>query len=336
MMKEANLVLEWMPIASEGDKPVPRGGHTAVAAEATIVIFGGHSYGGNGKFFYYNDTYLFDVDTGVWHNVTCGGELPQARYGHTAVLVGNRMFIFGGKGEKGSLRDIYFLDLLQWTWVPVSSTSAGPSPRLYHASSLVGRKIVVHGGWDGMRRCLDDLWVFDTDAFTWLNPRTAGLSPTPRYGHELKLLDDGRIFLFGGMRIEGEVKGVPEYLGDIRQLHTETMVWSKPRIASENNFFPSARCNHTLTQIDGQMVLFGGWGVGGVQSKAENTRRGAGSIFVFDINACTWWQPLVPSKMFEHRYGHTATTMGNTIFIFGGWNGKQASNSLVQMTLSPV
>ena len=51
-----------------------------------------------------------------------------------------------------------------------------------HASLLVGRKIVVHGGWDGNKRCMNDLWVFDTDAFTWLSPRTAGLPPVPRYG----------------------------------------------------------------------------------------------------------------------------------------------------------
>jgi hypothetical protein len=55
--------------------------------------------------------------------------------------------------------------------------------RLNHASVLVGRKMVVHGGWDGKRKSLNDLWVFDTDSFTWLNPITAGLSPCPRYGN---------------------------------------------------------------------------------------------------------------------------------------------------------
>jgi N-acetylneuraminic acid mutarotase len=338
MMQEGipNLVLEWAPIAPEGDKPVPRGGHSAVAADSTLVVFGGHSYGGEGKFYYYNDTHLFDAETGIWHSVHCGGELPQARYGHSVALVGNRMFMFGGKGETSTFRDVHFLDLIQWTWVPVSSTSAGPSPRLNHASCLVGRKIVVHGGWDGAKRCLNDLWVFDTDAFTWLNPRTAGLPPTPRYGHELLLMNDGRILLFGGMTNEGQVKGIPEYFGDLRQLETETMVWSKPRVDSQCEFYPSARYNHSLTPLGGQLLLFGGWGLGGLQAKAENNRPGAESVFAFDVETHTWWQPPMPSKMFEHKYGHTTTVMGNTMFIFGGWSGKQASNTLVQVALSPA
>ena len=115
------------------------------------------------------------------------------------------MFLFGGKGEGGVMRDIHFLDLVEWTWVPVSATSAGPSPRMNMASLLVGRKIVVHGGWDGTKKCVNDLWVFDTDAFTWLNPRTAGLPPVARYGHALQLLEDGRILMFGGMSVnDGE------------------------------------------------------------------------------------------------------------------------------------
>ena len=119
--------------------------------------------------------------------------------------VGSRMFLFGGKGESGVMRDIHFLDLVEWTWVPVSATSAGPSPRMNMASLLVGRKIVVHGGWDGTKKCVNDLWVFDTDAFTWLNPRTAGLPPVARYGHALQLLEDGRILMFGGMSVnDGE------------------------------------------------------------------------------------------------------------------------------------
>ena len=66
--------------------------------------------------------------------------------------------------------------------VPISNLSQFLR-RMNHASVLVGRKIVVHGGWDGVRTCLNDgVWVFDTDTFGWMNPRTAGFTPPPRYG----------------------------------------------------------------------------------------------------------------------------------------------------------
>jgi N-acetylneuraminic acid mutarotase len=122
-----NLVVDWAPVNAEGNKPSPRGGHSAVAVGSSIVVFGGHGY--NGKFEYYNDTHIFDGDTGTWHNVRCSGVLPEPRYGHSVVVVGNRMFLFGGKGQGTIFRDVHFLDLEEWAWVPVSSTSTGPSPR---------------------------------------------------------------------------------------------------------------------------------------------------------------------------------------------------------------
>jgi host cell factor len=47
------------------------------------------------------------------------------------------------------------------------------------------------GGWDG-NEIFDDLWVFNTDSFAWMQPRTTGFAPTPRYGHTLTLTS-GRI-----------------------------------------------------------------------------------------------------------------------------------------------
>jgi len=245
---QTQLVIDWALVNAEGSKPTPRGGHSAVAVESNIVLFGGHAY--NGKFEYYNDTHIFDCITNTWHSVKCSGVLPQPRYGHSVTVVGNRMFMFGGKGEGTIFRDIHFLDLDEWAWVPVSSTASGPSPRLNHASVLVGRKLVVHGGWDGKKRCLSDIWVFDTDSFTWMSPTTAGLAPSARYGHSLQLLNDGRIMLFGGMSVkDGEV---PTYHNDLRELNTESMVWSKTRVSAE--VLPSARYNHSFNQLGSQMV----------------------------------------------------------------------------------
>ena len=60
-------------------------------AESSLVVFGGHAYGGKGAFEYYNDTHLFDAESGRWHNVRCSGELPAPRYGHSVVLVRTRL-----------------------------------------------------------------------------------------------------------------------------------------------------------------------------------------------------------------------------------------------------
>ena len=141
--------LSFARIVTDGDSPSARGGHSAAMAEDQVIIFGGSCYTSGGRFAYFNDTFTLDTEHHLWHKVACSGEAPTPRYGHSAELIGSRMFVFGGRGEVGTLRDMYFLDLVEWSWVPLSVTSACPSPRFFHASLLVGRKVVVHGGWDG-------------------------------------------------------------------------------------------------------------------------------------------------------------------------------------------
>jgi hypothetical protein len=77
-----------------------------------------------------NETWVFDIEKECWYLINCSGELPAPRYGHSAHIIGSRMFIFGGKTSNGSiLRDVMFLDLIEWIWVPVNPLSQGPSAR---------------------------------------------------------------------------------------------------------------------------------------------------------------------------------------------------------------
>jgi N-acetylneuraminic acid mutarotase len=110
--------------------PPGRGGSTGVFANGKLVVFGGHFFSGDDKFEYLNETWLLDVDNLVWHQVSCSGELPGPRYGHTAHVLGSRMFVFGGKGPGDTVyKDVYFLDLIEWVWVPVNVISEMPQPR---------------------------------------------------------------------------------------------------------------------------------------------------------------------------------------------------------------
>jgi hypothetical protein len=108
-----------------------------------MVVFGGHFFAGNDKFEYLNETWLLDAENLNWHKINCSGEIPSPRYGHSAHILGSRMFIFGGKGPGDTVnKDVYFLDLLEWVWVPVNTISLTPPPRFHSAN--VHRQFSFH------------------------------------------------------------------------------------------------------------------------------------------------------------------------------------------------
>jgi Rab9 effector protein with kelch motifs len=296
------------------------------------VCFGGHYYAGDDKYEYLDDTWLLDVDHVTWHKMTCTGQVPSPRYGHSAHIIGSRMFVFGGKGPRGAVyKDVYFLDLIEWVWVPVSSVSQGPSARFFHASELVGRKIVVHGGWD-CDEVFGDIWIFNTDSFSWIQPRTAGFAPTPRYGHTLTLVPDGRLFIFGGCTLDKDT-GVPKYNDDTRVLDTETMIWTRPRI---NGHTPTGRYGHTASAIgDGKIAIFGGWGRGGCQSKDAISDPRAYPMQILDTASMYWWVPQkVGKKPVRPIYNHGACRAGgSSLLLFGGFDGRQALYDFTVMNI---
>ena len=297
-----------------------------------MIVFGGHRYQGDSKFIYFNETLVLELDSLTWRKVKTGGETILPRYGHSAELVGSRMFVFGGKGDENNLfRDMYFLDLVDWIWAPVISQSKGPSPRMGHASLLVGRMIVIHGGWDGKANVNNDIWIFNTETFTWAEPKTSGMPPSPRFGHSLNLQQDdgdGRIILFGGSTMKPD--GVPDYLNDMLELNTESMVWSRVK---QQGQFPTQRYNHTTSVVGSKMVLFGGWGYGGNQSKIENNRPVTETMEIFDFRTNTWYIPDVLKGPILHRHGHTCSIADDALVIFGGWDGKQATNDTIVLQL---
>jgi host cell factor len=140
--------------------------------------------------------------------------------------------------------------------------------------------------------------------------------------------------LFGGAGLSAQ--GVPEYYNDLRELDTETMIWSRARTSGDG---PSARYMHIAAVVPGgQLVVYGGWGVGGLQCREENARQGAESIMVLDTVRSEWVRPKWAREAVVHKYGHTCCVgEGGAMVIFGGWDGKQALNdALVMQIVSPT
>lgn len=313
-----------IPLFESNPPPKGRGGITLNFVDNKILCFGGHYFAGDNKFEYLNETWILDIQTQIWYKIKCNGDIPSPRYGHSAHLIGSRLFVYGGRGKRGSLcRDIYVLFLDTWEWKVIQSPTVYPTSRFFHASETVGKKIVIHGGWNGSD-VLDDLWIFDTDAYTWIQPATSGFSPSARYGHTLSLIPDGRLYLFGGCTLHKETK-IPTYKNDSYSLDIQTMQWIRPSI---NGDAPTCRYGHSATVlVDGNIVIFGGYGTGGCQSREFINDPRVHSIVILDTKLMTWVIPEKSNKnALTHVYNHGACRAGksSSVIVFGGFDGRQS------------
>jgi len=271
----------------------------------------------------------------IYEFLSCDIICNDCRYGHSATVIGSKMFVFGGMGKGGDLyRDLHSLDLISWEWADVRAITASPTPRFNHGCCGIGNKIVVQGGWDGGETAYNDLWVFDTSSFSWTQPRTAGFAPSPRYGHSLTFIPStGQVVVFGGACFDEEV-GCLTYLDDVKILDSSSMIWSRPSLSGKT---PSPRFMHSACLVEGErIVISGGWGRGGVQAKGESTDPSAYPLSVLDLSSSKWRVPKRSVKRrVPNRYGHEVVTIAeNLCMMFGGFDGKQAVNSLLVLEFS--
>lgn len=128
-------------------KPPPLSNHTMIVFKNKIYIFGG----------VYNhekvsrDLWCYNIVNNEWLHLQTTGDMPLPVNEHSAVLVGEKMYIYGGNDFSGTIYDtLYSLDLrtLQWKLLSKKFSTGGPGPRCGHSMSYIPRlhKLVIMGG----------------------------------------------------------------------------------------------------------------------------------------------------------------------------------------------
>lgn len=105
---------EWTKPNCTGTPPCPRESHTAtVVGDDNLVIFGGS---GEGEANYLNDVHVLDVKNMTWSSPEMKGEIPAPRDSHTAVAIGNKLFIYGGDCGERYHGEVDVLDTQTMAW----------------------------------------------------------------------------------------------------------------------------------------------------------------------------------------------------------------------------
>ncbi|XP_072344087.1 host cell factor 1-like isoform X2 [Scyliorhinus torazame] len=166
----------------------------------------------------------------------------------------------------------------------------------------------------------NDLFELQASRWEWkkLKPKPPknGSLPCPRLGHSFSLVGN-KCYLFGGLANDSEdpKNNIPRYLNDVYILELRpgsgVMSWDNP---ITYGVLPPPRESHTAviyTDKDmkkSKLVIYGG--MSGCR---------LGDLCTLDIDTLTWNKPNMNGVSPLPRSLHSATTVDNKMYVFGGW-----------------
>jgi hypothetical protein len=265
------------------------------------------------------DTWALDMNTGAWQEFRTTGQGPSGRYAHSAnLLAANLILVFGGFDSHSYFNDLYILDLTTRTWSLVEPMGdVCPPPRYAHSTTMVGRQLVVFGGCGNDTQALNDLWIFDLESLTWINPTLSGVPPAQRSYHTASLIGD-KILFFGG-------KKGKTWHNDLIMLDIPSRAWVPIKLTPpKEGMILASRGYHTATMVNDNFICIIG-GFNGAQMCKD--------VLIIDLASMRW---MVYAKVNLVRCKHTTNIFGNKLMLFGGHDGVAFTNILAHFEIEPI
>ncbi|XP_027857361.1 acyl-CoA-binding domain-containing protein 6 isoform X2 [Xiphophorus couchianus] len=156
----------WYQPIVEGDKPLPRFGHSATLLGQKLVIFGGQMTAA-----YLNDLHVLDLGLMEYTAVKCANRPPLPRGFHAAApVLGNRILISGGRSAIGPLQDVHVFNTDTGMWSSVTCPLLCSKPCAGHSminlqteqgeNRNIKCTVLVFGGSDCSGSFYNDTQIF--------------------------------------------------------------------------------------------------------------------------------------------------------------------------------
>uniref|UniRef100_A0A6Q2XGA9 Host cell factor 1 n=1 Tax=Esox lucius TaxID=8010 RepID=A0A6Q2XGA9_ESOLU len=247
------------------------------------------------------------------------GPVPRPRHGHRAVTIKELMVVFGG-GNEGIVDELHVYNTATNQWfIPAVRGDIPPGCAAY-GFVCDGTRLLVFGGMVEYGKYSNDLYELQASRWEWkklkAKPPKNGPPPCPRLGHSFSLVGS-KCYLFGGLANDSEdpKNNIPRYLNDLYTLElragSSVVGWDIP---ITYGVLPPPRESHTAVVYTekeskkSRLIIYGG--MSGCR---------LGDLWTLDIETLTWTKPSVNGTAPLPRSLHSATTIGNKMFVFGGW-----------------
>ena len=167
-------------LLDEGKAPAPQPRSNTTLArhpqDGALWVMGGNLSGDGLAFAPMNDTWRYDVPSGVWQKQDTKGPLPAARLFHSSTITadGSALIVVGGGGvgafQGPFYRDAWRLDLASLTWSKLPAPAPQPMARIKAGLlAIPGQKKLLYfaGHDDGAVGNRNDLWWLDPVTGAW-------------------------------------------------------------------------------------------------------------------------------------------------------------------------
>lgn len=245
------------------------------------------------------------------------GPQPRPRHGHRAVAIKDLLIVFGG-GNEGIVDELHVYNAANNQWfIPQTSGDIPPGCAAY-GLVVDNTRLLIFGGMVEYGKYSNELYELQASRWHWskLAPRPPlyHMSPCPRLGHSFTLIGN-KVYLFGGLANDSNdpKNNIPRYLNDLYTLDIsspDALAWDIPETVGD---FPPPRESHTAvayTDSRGKCKLIIYGGMSGCR---------LGDLWTLDIDTMSWNRPIVLGPKPLPRSLHTAVTIKNRMFVFGGW-----------------
>ncbi|KAI9239676.1 MAG: hypothetical protein BYD32DRAFT_442974 [Podila humilis] len=177
--------------------------------------------------------------------------------------------------------------------------------------NLVGESVYIFGGCDS-KTCYNTLYIFDADTMHWTQPKTYGSIPPPCRAHSSTLVDNKRLYVFGG----GDG---PHYFNELYMLDTgtnnkrhsrNTLTWTNPQTTGDR---PCRRRAHTTCVYNNCIYVFGGGD--GVQALNDT--------YMLNLTDMHWSEVPTTGTLPISRGYHTSNLIKSQFIVYGGSDGHE-------------
>lgn len=244
------------------------------------------------------------VFAGEWQEIT-PDSAPEARLGHSVVVLNGKAVVFGGRNNGSSLnvrsagiQNTLFNDLWEFEDQDLEFSEKSPSnvpeARTDHAASAANGEMYVFYG-EGASGFLSDIQRYNPSSNEWTEVQVSGNQPAPRKFHSAVTTSNDEVLVFGGLDSSFNVRN------DLWAYNTQTNTWS------QKANFPGAATHHTAAYHEGKMYVFGGF---------DSDFNFTGNTWEYDETSDSW--NLIASDGPPARCCQGVAVEGDSMFIFGG------------------